>query len=236
MIAAITRRRLVIVLSTLALLLAACSVPRDDKAKPVDAQLIPALGPQLSECTDLTEFGAESVLVYAILTQENNAVRTLEPIERYALSARPKDALERLFECPPTETEAKRGLTTEIPKSTLDDVKDVGGGTYEVSLRNLPSSNGQTEELSALAVGQIVYTLTEFPGVNGVLFTIGGEPRGVNTDGATTQPGTPVGRQDFSSSAPTTTTTTTTSTSTTTTTTTTTTSPPPADGTTTAPR
>jgi hypothetical protein len=197
-------------------LLAGCSIPSDSSAQRIDASLLPQLGPTANNCADLTGTVSAKVPLFFVTGQEET--RILAPLERDV--DRPvtaQNVLQRLFDCPPTTAEQDSGFTTQIPVTTLEGFVEIEPGRYEVHLSPLRSrEGGEVDELSRLAVAQIVYTVTnpDLPEpVWGVRFVIDGEPKASNTDGATKAADEFVTRNDFTVTQPTTTTTVTTTTS-----------------------
>lgn len=203
-------RALLAALGCVAVLTTACSVPRDETARPIDAGALPQLTPRPS-CLPLGDVDTETVTVYLVARLESTQFVT--PVERKVeRPATPVKVLQRLIDCGPTSDESDRGITTDIPKTTVRGFVEVADGDYELQLDALAKRDGQpVDELSNLAVAQFFFTATEyFPEVRGLRFVVNGEPKAASTDGATKAPNEFVRRSDFTNSQPTTTTTTTT--------------------------
>jgi hypothetical protein len=75
----------------------------------------------------------------------------------------------------PTAKERGAGLGTTIPTGTVLHRVTITRGTADVDLSPAYTSGGGTLSMTA-RVGQIVYTLTQFPTVHGVTFRIDGKP------------------------------------------------------------
>jgi germination protein M len=75
----------------------------------------------------------------------------------------------------PTATERVAGLGTTIPTGTALHRVTVSKGTADVDLTPAFTTGGGTLSMTA-RVGEIVYTLTQFPTVQGVTFRIDGKP------------------------------------------------------------
>lgn len=94
-----------------------------------------------------------------------------------------------------SDDEARFGLRTALTDpDTIGDVT-VRAGTAHVDLERVPSAGGGT---STIAVGQIVCTLTNQPGIGLVSFTVGGRPVQVPRADGSLSDG-PVSRDDFDS-------------------------------------
>lgn len=73
----------------------------------------------------------------------------------------------------PTEVERSLGITSAVPAGTVASV-EVEGGIATVDLTSAFGEIRTADQL--LALGQIVYTLTDQPGIGAVAFTVEGEP------------------------------------------------------------
>lgn len=115
-------------------------------------------------------------------------------------------ATSRILEGPVKPIDLLRSLSREVSddearfglRTALTDPDTIGGvtvraGTAHVDLERVPSAGGGT---SAVAVGQIVCTLTNQPGIGLVTFTVGGRPVQVPRPDGSLSDG-PVSRDDF---------------------------------------
>jgi germination protein M len=83
-------------------------------------------------------------------------------------------ALEALL-AGPSEFEQGYGLTTAIPEGTEFLGLTIDDGIAHVDLSSEYESGGGTLSMS-MRLAQVVYTLTQFPTVNGVVFSLDGQP------------------------------------------------------------
>ena len=99
-------------------------------------------------------------------------------------------------------TEVREGITTAINRATeVTSVLDAGGGVAFVDLSNDTILSLSFDEQEA-AYAQIVYTLTELPEIDRLIFSIGDRFIGVPTDVGVSRPGDSVSRDDFESLDP----------------------------------
>lgn len=109
-------------------------------------------------------------------------------------SAVGRAALEQLLAGPTAEEQAA-GLATAIPKGTKLLGLDIANGTATVDLSGeFVSGGGSLSVRERLA--QVVFTLTQFPSVDGVTFRIDGTATTVFTGDGVTIP-SPAGRDEF---------------------------------------
>ncbi len=86
-----------------------------------------------------------------------------------------KAALEELL-AGPSDRETGAGLTTAVPAGTsLNDIS-IENGIAAVDLGGAFDDAGSADGMLAAGLGQIVFTLTQFPEIEGVRFLTGGEP------------------------------------------------------------
>jgi len=95
----------------------------------------------------------------------------------------------------PLPAEKTSGYDTAIPEGTSLRAVSVDGGTATVDLSGAFDSGGGSASMR-MRVAQVVYTLTQFPGVKRVAFEIDGEPvEAIGGEGVMVSP--PVTRADF---------------------------------------
>jgi hypothetical protein len=75
----------------------------------------------------------------------------------------------------PTAAERAAGLSTAIPSGTALRSVGISGGVALVDLSSAYDSGGGSLSMAA-RVAQVVYTLTQFPGIKAVSFALDGEP------------------------------------------------------------
>jgi germination protein M len=116
--------------------------------------------------------GATSVKIYLFMDEK------LVPVRRQVDETRAvgRAALNALFEGPTAEESAESPpLTTSIPDGTILLGLDIADGLATVDLsREFESGGGSASMFGRL--GQVVYTLTQFPTVKQVAFQLDGEP------------------------------------------------------------
>ena len=118
---------------------------------------------------------------------------------RHAAEATPPGAVEALLAGPQGSLEADLGMVTAIPEGTTLNGVTVAGTEATVDLSRSFESGGGSQSMQARAA-QVVFTATQFPGVDQVRFALDGTPvtsiggEGVMVDG--------VGRADFANVTP----------------------------------
>lgn len=123
----------------------------------------------------------------------------LEPVYREVpADATPEQVLVALADGP-TTAEAASGLTTALADAAGIGEVDTARGVATVDLQ--PSPGDLSRGQQALALAQIVFTLTAQPGIGRVAFTLRGEPVEV-PDGSGALTGDPVAREDYADLAP----------------------------------
>jgi spore germination protein GerM len=175
-------KRSVLLISVLALVVAACAPSGTTDAGPVTTQptitTVPATSsttsptPQSSTTTSTTVPAEEQFLNIYLIKDASYAVAVTR-----AVPATPQVATNaiRSLLAGPTAEERDEGLSSAIPEDTLllgivieDQLATIDLG------REFESGGGSFGMLSRLA--QVVYTLTQFPTVNSVNFKLDGEP------------------------------------------------------------
>jgi len=127
---------------------------------------------------------------------ENSAVSVIRAVDTPAVGA---NAIRALIEGP-TPAEGDSGLWTSIPADTLLLGLKIENGLATIDLsREFEVGGGSYNILSRLA--QVVYTLTQFPTVDRVLFYLDGQPVDVfSGEGVVLEH--PVGRADYATILP----------------------------------
>jgi hypothetical protein len=175
-------------------LLAGCSIATEDEAHrlpdaDVPFDLLEPGGTTVPEPAPLVDTAA------LYLVQDGR----LEPVFREVpANASPEQVLLALADGPDTAEQAA-GLTTALSDATDLGEVDTARGVATVDLQPSPGdlSSGQ----QALALAQIVFTLTAQPGIGRVAFTLRGEPVDV-PDGSGALTSDPVAREDYADLAP----------------------------------
>lgn len=133
--------------------------------------------------TSTVPVATTSVLVYFLLAEK------LHVAGRQVATANPVGAVDALL-AGPTAAEAAAGLVSLIPAGTELNSVDVRGNEVTVDLTGQFGSGGGSLSVSG-RVAQMVYTLTQFPGIDTVRFSLDGSPvteltgEGFNVNGLT---------------------------------------------------
>lgn len=146
--------------------LVGCGVSPQDEAVRIAPESVPfGLLEETPSTTVVDEGRTETVY---LLARER-----LVEVERTVAADGSLAELLELVIAGPTEVERSLGVTSAVPAGTVASV-DVEGGIATV---DLTSSFGEIRTADQLlALGQIVYTLTDQPGIGAVAFTVEGEP------------------------------------------------------------
>ena len=169
------------------LLATACGVPSDDKPRPIPDDRVP--------------FGlldVEPAPGLATATVFMVAGDRLYPATRNVPAPLSPDKLFQALLAGVVPEEASRNIRSAIAPAVRGSVAEAVGGRLHVDLSAAFPTSTTTEH--ALAVAQIVYTLTSLPGVDSVTFSVLGRPVEVPAGDGTVRSGA-VGRADFGSVA-----------------------------------
>jgi spore germination protein GerM len=185
----VRRLALLAAIAAIATAVAACGVPNDSDPRRLDAQNVPfeLLGPTTTTTVpaagptrEVTIFLAQEEGLLAEVTREVEAPASL------------RKALHALLAGPlAEESSLSTAITTE---TTLLHLRGPVDGLVTIDLsREMLDVTGRQQ---ILALAQVVYTATAYPGVERVLFQFDGEPREVpNGEGTLTS--TPLGRLSY---------------------------------------
>ena len=176
----------------LAVLVAACGISGEAEPREVAADDVP-FGLLDSNTTTTAPFPPETgVPVQVFLV---NSESRLVGVNRIVAEANAFGVMQGLLQ-PVTEEESAAGLTNNIPEDTTLLGVDEGSepGTVVVNLSEEFFTIQGPVQIAAVA--QVVWTVTDLPGVSGVRFAFEGEIRPVpRGDGETTSD--PLGRPSF---------------------------------------
>lgn len=178
------RRWSLILVASLAL--AACGVPT--QARP---EVLRVEAPASTPAGAASPEGQQLELWFARGRQLEAVARTVGPADLHT-------ALDLLV-AGPTTAEADAGLRTALAPQTLR-YREPGDGDRTVTVVVTREFTGLGGGNQQLAVAQVVWTVTQFPGAEQVRFTVGEGPLEVPTDDGLTD--RPVGRDDYRSVAP----------------------------------
>jgi hypothetical protein len=175
--------------------LAACGIPKQDSAKRIDKARVPyrLLDENSGGTADGQQLGNRNAVIY--LARGLRLVPT-------ARSLPPPLTLPRLLRAlgrGPTRPEVASGIRTALPvEDTPSDVR-VSRGTAIMKLPLTFTALSRADQVVALA--QIVYSVTDQPGIGQVQFTLDGAPIDIpRADRSLT--GQPVTREDYLALAP----------------------------------
>lgn len=178
-------------LGALAVVVAACGIPAEPEANRIEPGDVP-FGLLEQETTTTVVPEGEPTAIFLLTRDRLIAVDRSVPAD-----ADLADLLERVV-AGPTKEERSLGITSAVPVGTVATV-DASRGVATVDLNASFSDIRSSDQLLALA--QIVYTLTDQPGIGGVSFRLEGEPVKVPLAGGTLREG-PLSRDDFAALAP----------------------------------
>ncbi|MEZ5203015.1 MAG: GerMN domain-containing protein [Acidimicrobiales bacterium] len=187
------RRAGVVVAAIVALLaaLAGCGIGAEPEANRIDPTNVPFGLLDAGPTTTLVDQGQDAT-IYLVASDR------LVPIGRTVPDGSTLADLVELVVAGPTSTERALGATTAVPAGTVASVTQ-DDDLAEVELTTAFGEVRSEDQL--LAIGQIVYTLTEAPGVTSVQFSLAGDPIGIPAADGTQRDG-PVSRRDLGSVAP----------------------------------
>ena len=100
----------------------------------------------------------------------------------------------------PTDAERLRKITTAVPRAVRFLELGVAEGVARIDLSAEFQSPAAPDEID-LRVAQVVWTITEAPGIGAVAFSIDGDPATVTVGSGATSGG-PVTRGDYTALAP----------------------------------
>ena len=170
---------------------AGCGIGREEQAERVPADEVP-FGLLAEPKSPPTATRGQQVGIFLVADDQLARVERLLPV-----GSELSEILATLS-AGPTEAESSLGLTSSLPAGQVNDVS-AARGVVLVDLR--PSFADLRQRDQAMAIAQMVFTLTGQPGIGRVAFTLDGGavevPRG---DGALTTDA--VARDDFPALAP----------------------------------
>ena len=171
--------------------LAACGVPADPGPRSIPAEEVP-FG-LLGTTTTATTRPAPTARAAVFLVEGDR----LTPVRRQVPAPATPAAVLAAVAAGPTPQEANAGLRTAlVTEATL---AQLTAGTATVRLDRDFVAADLREQVLALA--QLVYTVTELPGVGGVQFTLDGRPAEIPTAAGPLKTGA-AGRADFAAVGP----------------------------------
>lgn len=181
----------VAVVAAAVVLTAGCGIPQDRRPKAIDpADLPPALTADGARSTTTTSIGALKVDITVFLARQDRIVA----VTRTLATPVSIDDRVRALLSGPSDAEASTGIRTAIAPDARLLRATVSGGVADLDLSS--SFADLTGQEQILALAQVVFTVTETPGVSSVRFQLAGEPVAVPTgDGTLTD--APLTRSQF---------------------------------------
>lgn len=177
-----------------AVVLASCTVPSEDRAQVMSADEVPF---ELTGVGTTTDVSVTSVTanraVKVFLVRDDR----LEVVDRIASPADPENVL-ALLALGPTETETASGMRSALV-ADLAEIVDTERDLITIDLADEFSALAPTEQRLALA--QITYAMTQLPSLNRVEFLVAGQPASVPRGNGSSTDG-PVSPADYDEFAP----------------------------------
>ncbi len=190
--------RVTLLLGTVVLGAAACGIPTAGSPTPIARSDVPyhLLDPQTTTTTvpGATPAVGVAELIYLVAPDGHLVAATRE----VAVPASLTQVLGALL-AGPTATESASGIQSYLGDTGVQVTIAPASGVATVHFAADPIQVVGPDQ--TLAIAQVVYTVTEQPGIAGVIFEIGGKPIEVPTAAGAQVPG-PVGRSDDAPQAP----------------------------------
>ncbi len=190
--------RVVLVLGALVLGVAACGIPTATAPTPIAKSDVPyrLLNPPTTTTTVPGSTPAVGVGEQVFLVAPDGHLVAVT--REVAVPASLSQVLGALF-AGPTATESAAGIQSFLAPSGVQVTTTQSGVVATVHFSTNPIQVVGPDQ--TLAIAQVVYTVTQQPGITGVTFEIGGKPVEVPTAAGAQVPG-PVGRADYLPQAP----------------------------------
>ena len=181
--------------------LGSCGIPNDSKPREISREALPPelIDPASTATSMPNDVESRFVTLYLVQGDDSGGDALVAVRRDVAVPAEvtelPRVVAEALIAASPAAL-GRADLVNALPSDVRVRSAVLGDdGVVDIDLTNL----GNVESsLQRLAVAQLVYTLTDLtvPQVNGVRFSIDGEPVAVPLEGGVAAAGTPVGRAD----------------------------------------
>jgi hypothetical protein len=192
------RARVGLALSVAALVAAACGIPTASSPTPIARSDVPyrLLDPPTTTTTSPGTNPAVGVAEQIFLVAPDGHL--VAATREVAVPATPSQVLGALL-AGPTATESAAGIQSFLTGTGVQATVTESGAVAAVHFSVNPIQVVGPDQ--TLAIAQVVYTVTQQPGITGVTFEIGGKPIEVPTAAGAQVPG-PVGRADYLPQAP----------------------------------
>jgi hypothetical protein len=187
-----------LLLAASALVASACGIPTASSPTPIAKSDVPyrLLDPPTTTTTTPGSNPAVGVPEQVFLVAPSGHL--VAATREVAVPASPTLVLAALL-AGPTATESAAGVQSFLTHAGVQATVTQSGAVATVHFTNSPIQVVGPDQ--TLAVAQVVYTLTQQPGITGVSFELGGKPIEVPTAAGAQVPG-PVGRADYLPQAP----------------------------------
>ena len=184
------RRPVALLAAAMLWLLTGCGVPADPAPRSIPAGEVP-FGLLGTTTTSTRPAPATRAVVFLVEGDQ------LVPVRREVMAPATPATVLATMATGPTPSEAAAGLRTALVTGVR--LLQLSAGTATVRLDRDFAATHIREQILALA--QLVYTITELPGVDGVQFTFDNEPAEIPTAEGRLKAG-PVNRVDFAAIGP----------------------------------
>ena len=192
-----TTTRTMVAMVIVGLLMAACGIPTSEQSTQVPPSRIPfhLLSPTVPTSTTTTRPAVAYVSEPIALLDAAGKIIAVD--REVPVPAGLITVLDALFDGP-TTAEASTGITTALPRGAQVTAASISNGTAVLGLNSAFAQLSGSAQVQA--IGQIVLTATQQPGISAVAFEVAGAPISVPTGtGQTTSQ--PVSAADYATLA-----------------------------------
>ncbi|MGZ4683372.1 MAG: GerMN domain-containing protein [Acidimicrobiales bacterium] len=169
----------------LVVLAAGCGIPTEANARPIDRNALPqTLIDQTTTTTAPSNLGGLNRSAKLFLVSSKGGSEGLSPMDVDIVNVTdtaefPQRVIEQLIAQQPKENGSGSDLTNAIPPNSEVLNASLNDGVLDLDLSNLDAVELSRQRLAA---AQIVYTATAIAGIDGVRFSIDGQPAAVPLD------------------------------------------------------
>ena len=203
--------RILTMITAVVLSVAACGIPTDDSAAPIDVEQLPeSLRPGITTTTTTIVDTplTESAIVFLLESVPNTERRVVREVLRDVPRGTPLEGVLSTIFGPDVrnEEELELGYSNALFElmllgAVVRDVADWSGGVALINIQPLtpegaPSEEAFTGDLIG-AAAQLVFSATSYEGVTGVQILINGEETPIPTTDGDVEPGTILVKENF---------------------------------------